>query len=146
MVDGSLAWSGENENVTHTTPVVATIHGIRQVIFATQTGLVSLDRSTGALLWKFTYPFFPISTSMGAGPVVYSNIVYCTAAYGRGAAAAQITLANGTWTATQLWYKTGAAGLPYRSIWMTPVCYQGHIYALSGENSTYLSAPLTALS
>ena len=127
--DGSLAWSSQNENVTHTTPVVATIQGVRQVIFATQTGLVSLDRTSGALLWKFTYPFSPISTSMCASPLVSSNLVYCTAAYGRGAFAVQVALSGGTWTATQLWYKDGSAGLPYRSIWMSPVCYQGYSFS-----------------
>ena len=143
--DGGLAWSSQNENVTHTTPIVATIQGVRQVIFATQTGLVSLDRTTGAFLWKSTYPFSPISTSMGASPVVYSNLVYCTAAYNRGAFAVRVTLSNGTWTAAQLWYKDNSAGLPYRSIWMSPVCYEGYIYTLAGENSTYLTAPLNCI-
>ena len=142
VADGSLAWSGQNENVTHATPIVTTIQGVRQVVFATQTGLVSLDRSTGALLWKYTYPFFPISTSMGAGPVVYSNIVFCTAAYGRGAAAVQVTLTGGTWSVQQLFYNTGPN---YRSIWMSPVCYQGYIYMFSGENSTFLTAPLNCI-
>jgi outer membrane protein assembly factor BamB len=143
--DGSLAWSSQNENVTHTTPVVATIQGVRQVIFATQTGLVSLDRTTGARLWKFTYPFSPIGTSMGASPLVYSNLVYCTAAYGRGAFVLRTTLTGGAWTTTQLWYKPNSAGLPYRSIWMSPVCYQGYVYSLAGENSTFLTAPLNCI-
>jgi hypothetical protein len=82
---------------------------------------------------------------MGASPVVYSNLVYCTAAYGRGAVAVQVTLSGGNWTATQLWYKNNAAGLPYRSIWMSPVCYQGYIYTLAGENSTFLMAPLNCI-
>ena len=73
------------------------------MIFATKTGLVSLDRTTGTFLWKYTYPFYPICTSMGASPVVWSNLVYCTASYGRGAAAARITLANGNWTVQQLY-------------------------------------------
>ncbi len=143
--DGGLAWSTQNENVTHTTPIVATIQGVRQVIFATQTGLVAVDRTTGALLWKFLYPFYPISTSMGASPVVYSNLVYCTAAYGRGAFVLQATLSSGQWTVAQLWYKDGTAGLPYRSIWMSPVCFQGYIYTLAGENTTFLTAPLNCI-
>jgi outer membrane protein assembly factor BamB len=143
--DGSPAWSSQNEHVTHTTPVVATIQGVRQVIFATQTGLVSLDRTTGALLWKSTYPFSPVGTSMGASPLVYSNLVYCTAAYGRGAFALRATLTSGTWTATQLWYEPSSAGLPYRSIWMSPACYQGYVYTLAGENSTFLTAPLNCI-
>jgi hypothetical protein len=140
--DGSVAWRTQNENVTHTTPIIATIAGVRQVIFATQTGLVSLNRTNGDFLWKFTYPFYPISTSMGASPVVYSNIVYCTAAYGRGATAAQVTVSNGTWSVSQLWYQSAPN---YRSIWMSPVCYQGYIYSLAGENSTFLTAPLNCI-
>jgi outer membrane protein assembly factor BamB len=142
IADGGLAWSTQSENVTHATPIVATIAGVRQVIFATQTGLVSLNRANGAFLWKFDYPFYPISTSMGASPVVYSNIVYCTAGYGRGATAAQVTFSGGTWNVTQLYFKND---FNHRSIWMSPVCYQGYIYSLAGENSTYLSAPLNCI-
>jgi len=143
--DGSLAWSSQNERATHTTPVVATLQGVRQVIFATTTGLVSLQRDTGAFLWKFKYPFTAISVSMGSGPVVYSNLVYCTAGYNKGAAAARVTLSNGVWTATQLYYKNAASGQAYRSIWMTPVCYQGYLYTLCGENSTFLTTPLNCI-
>jgi outer membrane protein assembly factor BamB len=142
VTDGSLAWSGQDQKVTHTTPVVATFQGVRQVIFATTTGLVSLDRSTGALLWKFTYPFPSIGTSMGAGPVVYSNIVYCTADYGRGAFALQVTFSNSTWNLQQVFYRTEQA---YQSIWMTPVCYQGYVYTLQGRNTTFLTPPLNCI-
>jgi len=142
VADGSLAWSSQNEAVTHATPIVAAIQGVRQVIFATQTGLVSLERTAGTFLWKFDYPFGPIYTSMGSSPVVYSNIVYCTAAYAKGAAAIQVTLSNNTWSVAQIYYKTA---FNYRSIWMSPVCYQGYVYSLAGENSTYLTAPLNCI-
>ncbi|MBI5387511.1 MAG: PQQ-binding-like beta-propeller repeat protein [Verrucomicrobia bacterium] len=142
MADGSLAWSTQNEGLTHTTPAVATLEGVRQVIFATTTGLVSLNCTNGAFLWKYPYPFSEISTSMGASPLVYSNIVYCTAGYGRGAAAARITYSEGAWTVTQLFFRNTAN---HRSIWMTPVCYQGYIYTLCGENSTFLTTPLNCI-
>jgi len=142
ITDGGLAWSSQNEKVTHATPVVTTIDGVRQVVFPTQTGLVSLNRTNGAFLWKFEYPFWPISTSMGASPVIYSNIAYCTASYGRGAGAARITLSNSTWNVTPLYTN---AGFNYESIWMSPVCYQGYIYTLAGNNGSFLSAPLNCI-
>jgi outer membrane protein assembly factor BamB len=142
LADGGLAWSGQNEGMTHTTPVIATIEGLRQVIYATQTGLVSLDCSTGNLLWKFTYPFFPISTSMGASPVVYSNLVYCTAGYARGAFALQVANTGSAWNVTQLWFNSQ---FNYQSIWMTPVCFEGNIYTLCGNNSSYLMPPLNCI-
>ncbi len=141
--DGGVQWRSQAENATHSTPVVCTIDGVRQVVFATKTGLVSLDRSTGAFLWKFTYPFGSIGTSLGASPVIHSNIVYCTGSYyGKGAAAARVALSNNTWTTAQLYWKTGA---PYESIWMTPICYQGHIYTLSGTSTTFLNQPLACI-
>lgn len=140
--DGSLAWSTQNENMTHSTPVVATIAGVRQVIFATKTGLVSLNCTNGAFLWKYVYPFYPIDTCMGASPLVSSNIVFCSASYGRGSAAARITYAGGNWTATHLYYRTG---FNYRSIWMSPVCSAGYVYTLCGDNSTFLTPPLNCI-
>jgi hypothetical protein len=142
VADGGMAWSTQNEQVTHTTPSVAVIQGVRQVIFATRTGLVSLDRTSGAFLWKFIYPFAPIDTSMGASPIVYSNMVYCTAGYGRGAAVVQVTYTNSAWTTNQLWFQNT---FDYRSIWMSPVCYQGYVYTLCGENSTFLTTPLCCI-
>jgi outer membrane protein assembly factor BamB len=141
--NGSLAWSSQNENSTQSTPVVATIQGVRQVLFATATGIVSLSRDTGALLWKYPYPFSPYPTAMGAAPVVWSNIVFCAAGYGRGAAAARITNSAGTWSATQLWYKSTPA-LAYRSIWMTPVIYQGYVYGQFGDKN-YQTCPLNCI-
>ena len=42
---------------THSTPVLTTLHGMRQLIWATQGGLVSVNPQTGALIWKAPYPF-----------------------------------------------------------------------------------------
>jgi outer membrane protein assembly factor BamB len=149
VADGTEAWSSQNENSTHSTPIVTTIQGVRQVLFATTTGIVAVERNTGNFLWKFTYPFFPISVAMGASPVFYSNIVYCTSAYGRGAAAAQVVFSNETWNVTQLYYKHEAPGLSvyhWSSIWMSPICYGGYIYSLAGQNNgTFLTAPLNCI-
>src|SRR6185503_17895568 len=45
--DGSEAWRTQNEAMTHSTPTLATIQGVRQLIFAVQSGVVSLDPQTG---------------------------------------------------------------------------------------------------
>ncbi len=141
--DGSWAWRSQNEKLTHTTPVVATILGTQQVLFATVTGIVSLDRNTGALLWKYTYPWGSIATSMGASPVVYSNILFCTAGYNKGSAAVRISYTNSSWMTNQLWKQT-YPDTTYQSIWMTPVVYQGYLYG-QFANGSYLTCPLNCL-
>src|SRR5712664_500186 len=126
--DGSLAWRSQNERMTHSTPVVATIQGVRQVIFATQSGLVSVDPLSGSLLWRFKYPFVYL-LSLGVSPVVYQGMVFvCGAhAYAMGSVVVQASLANGTWTTTQLWWTNNPA-----AHWMTPVCHQGFLYGQFG--------------
>jgi outer membrane protein assembly factor BamB len=151
--DGSRVWASPNNEangLAHNTPVVATIQGVRQVIFATMTRLVSLDCNTGSSLWQFMYPFPRRPQSLGASPVVYSNIVFCTEQYydGGGSTAAQITLTDGTWHVQQLYYKDDSNYWDphYRSLWMTPVCYQGFIYMLcGGADPPFLSSPLNCI-
>jgi hypothetical protein len=82
---------------------------------------------------------------MGAAPVVYSNIVFVTAAYGtRGAAAARITLSNSVWTVSQLWFKNNQGGVTYKSTWMTPVCYQGYLYGPFSDKG-FTTTPLNCI-
>jgi len=129
--DGSVVWRSQNEAMTHSTPVLATINGLRQAIFATQSGLVSVDASTGNLLWKFPYPF-TYSTSIDVSPVVYEDMVFVCGAhsYGMGSVAIQATLTNNLWTTRKLWSTNNPA-----SHWMTPVCYQGFLYGQFGIQS-----------
>jgi outer membrane protein assembly factor BamB len=129
--DGSLAWRSQNEAMTHSTPVLASINGVRQVIFASQSGLVSVDPLAGDLLWKFPYPFTYI-TSLGVSPVVFEDMVFvCGAhAYGMGSVVMQASLSNSVWTTRKLWSTNNPA-----SHWMTPVCHQGFLYGQFGIQS-----------
>ncbi len=128
--DGSLAWRSQNEALTHATPVAATIEGRRQIIFAAQSGLVSVAPESGALLWEAPYPF-TYSTSLAASPVVYSNIVFITANYTMGSFAARVVVSNNTWRATPVWTNNN-----YKAHWMSPVTSQGYLYGLFGSSTT----------
>lgn len=119
--DGTVAWRSQDAGMTHSTPVLATIHGVRQLIFITQSGLVALNPQTGEPLWRFAFPYN--GTSLAASPVVSGDIVFLTADYGSGSAAARIVNSNSTLVATQLW-----RSYTLDSHWMTPVCYQGALF------------------
>jgi outer membrane protein assembly factor BamB len=130
--DGGLVWRSQNEAMTHATPVMATIQGVRQVIFAVQSGLVSLDPSTGNRLWKFNYPF-TYSVSIGVSPVVYQDMIFACGAqsYGMGSFVIRVSFTNNSWTTTQLWANVGTSST-LASHWMTPVAYQGFLYGPFG--------------
>ena len=122
--DGSLLWKGESDKPTHATPTLSTIHGVRQVVFFTQAGLVSAEAKTGKILWRHPYRF---STSTAASPIVGGDIVYCSAGYGVGAGAAKIIKNGETWTATEIWRTTGNA---LANHWSTPVLKDGYLYGM----------------
>jgi len=126
--DGSLAWRSQEEALTHSTPVLAEIDGVRQLIFAAQSGLVAVNPETGDRFWSFPYPF-GYSTSLAVSPVVYEDMVFVSGAhsYGMGSVAVRARRSNDVWTATRLWSANNPA-----SHWMTPVCHQGFLYGQFG--------------
>ncbi len=126
--DGSLAWRSQTEGLSHATPVLATIHGVPQVIFATQQGVISVNPTNGTLLWRIGYPF-QYSTSLAASPVVWDDVVFVVGgrAYGMQSVAYQARLSNNVWTASRLWSSNTLA-----AHWMTPICHDGHLYGQFG--------------
>lgn len=129
--DGSLAWRQHDAAMTQSTPVFATIAGVRQVIFFTQSGLVSVTPESGDLLWRYSLPF---STSTAMTPVVSGDLVYASAAYGVGAGTVRIQKTGATLAATEVWRTRGAN----MNHWATPVPVDNHLYGIYGQSATSL--------
>jgi len=122
---GKLVWQTGEEKMTHATPVPATIEGVRQIVFFMQSGLVSVSREDGKVLWKFPFRF---NVSTAASPVVAGNMVYCSAGYGVGAALAKITKSGSSFSAEEVWRLTG--NKPVANHWSTPIYHNGHLYGM----------------
>lgn len=132
--DGSEVWRRHAFKMTYANPIAATLHGVRQIIFYTQSGLVSVVPETGDILWQYTRaagcPYS--STATAASPVVAGDIVYCSAAYSGssvGAGAVRIAKTGSTFTATQIWRKPD----DLKNHWSTPIYHNGYLYGLYGH-------------
>lgn len=134
--DGQTAWKGEDDKMTHATPVAATILGVPQVIFFTQKGLVSVVPGTGKVLWRYAFDY---RVSTAASPVVGGDIVYCAAGYGVGSAAVKISKSGDKFEATEIWRKRGDK--PVANHWSTPVYHNGYLYGMFSFKE-YGSGPL----
>ncbi len=124
---GKARWADHDYLMTHATPIAATIHGQRQIIFFTQQGLVSCDPKSGAQLWFHRFPF---KVSTAASPVVYEDMVYCSAGYGVGATVIKLSKSGSKWSAKELWFSEG--NKPVCNHWSTPVCKDGYLYGMFG--------------
>jgi outer membrane protein assembly factor BamB len=122
---GAVVWKAFNDQMTHATPVAATILGQRQIIFFTQLGLLSVEPKTGKELWRYAFPY---KVSTAASPVVSGDIVYCSAGYDVGAGAARVSNAGGAWKATEIYRFRG--NKPLANHWSTPVAKDGFLYGM----------------
>ena len=131
---GDVAWAMGDEKMTHASPTPATIHGVRQVIFFMQSGLVSVAADSGKELWRAAFPF---RTSTAASPIVGTgpdaNLVYCSAGYGVGSAVVEVSKDGDGFAAKELWMqKAEPDPQPNVNHWSTPVYHDGHIYGIFG--------------
>lgn len=120
--NGKVVWATQNDLMTHATPVLATIHNVRQVVFFTQTGLVGCEVRSGKVLWRHPFQF---STSTAAAPIVAGDIVYCSAGYGVGSTAVRL---GRDFKVTELWRIHGHADVANH--WSTPVHRDGYLYGM----------------
>jgi len=136
--DGKVAWKGQDDKMTQSTPMVATILGRHQVIFFTQKGLVSVTPETGEVLWRYPYKF---QGSTAMTPLVSGDTVYCSAGYGIGTSACKITKTNSGFEASRLWFQPANV---LENHWSTPVCSDGYVYGIGGQ-AQHATAPLVCV-
>jgi outer membrane protein assembly factor BamB len=121
---GEVIWKGEDDKMTHATPIIATLHGVKQCIFFTQKGLVAVTPADGKVLWRQDYKF---AVSTAASPVVWEDIVYCSAGYGVGAGAYKISKNGSEFSSKEIWRKEGD---DLANHWSTPVVKDGYLYGM----------------
>jgi outer membrane protein assembly factor BamB len=128
--DGTTAWAGEDDVMTHATPVYGRIFDTDQVIFLTHSGLVAVAPDGGKVLWRLG--FTPSSTSTAASPAIVGDAVWASAAYASGTWVASVSRQGTNFTASELWHQQGTA---YQSHWSTPVTHEGFLYAVPSPSS-----------
>jgi outer membrane protein assembly factor BamB len=134
--DGQLAWKRHDDRMTQASPVIASFGGVTQVVFFTQSGLISVEPATGRLLWERYLSYS--GTSVAASPVVAGDLVYVSRAYPAsltaaeaGAAVTRVTPQGTNFTAANVWFRTNQL----MNHWSTPVIVGGHVYGLFGQGS-----------
>lgn len=131
--DGQTEWSGQNDTMTHATPVWTTLSGVPQVMFLTLNGLVGVEPSSGSVLWR--YNFTASTTSTAATPIASGDLVYASAAYGRGAWTARVRRSGNTFTVSETNYRQNTAN---QNHWASPILHDGRVYSVVERSSRSL--------
>jgi outer membrane protein assembly factor BamB len=119
---GVLRWKALDNPVGYSSPVAATLAGVRQVLFLTNTELISLAPATGEVYWRY-----PWKTENGfniATPVVIGDYVFVSSAYGKGCALLEIASGAGGTMQARLVYEHNRM----RNYFATSVRCGEHLY------------------
>ena len=99
---GEQIWSAGNDQAGYSSPLIATIAEVRQILIFNWQHVVAHDPGSGKILWKFPWTG---DTQRVAQPVVLpGDRVFITTGYGVGSKLIQIDMdANGGLSSTLLW-------------------------------------------
>ncbi len=100
--DGEIAWSNGSDPASYSTPILATLAGVEQVLIFHQRGIASHDSQTGEVLWSF-----PIKHNRPhvAVPLIFeTDRVMISSGYGYGSVMLQVRATEaGGFTVEQKW-------------------------------------------
>jgi outer membrane protein assembly factor BamB len=99
---GERRWSGGDDPAAYSSPRVATLGGVRQVVVFSHDSLAGHDVGTGAVLWRDHWPERAEKVSQ---PVVLGDdLVFVSVGYGVGGRLVKVSRsAGGSWRADPVW-------------------------------------------
>ncbi|MES2696443.1 MAG: PQQ-binding-like beta-propeller repeat protein [Verrucomicrobiota bacterium] len=125
---GAVIWKAGTDRQTYTTPILTKIHGKEQLLFMVERGVVARDPQNGKELWHYPFPY---RTATAASPVVWEDIVNCSAGYGVGGGACKVTRKGDVWSVEEIWRSPGNRDTAAH--WSTAVVVDGFMYGHYGH-------------
>lgn len=126
--DPVYKWTGEEQLVSYSSPIAATLHGRRYVLCLMRQGLVSLDPQDGGLNFKYWFRSRAYESVNAARPVVVGDKVFLSAAYKTGSALLEINEDGQSYQ--ELWRDPRNM----MAHWSTPIYVDGYLYGFSGRH------------
>ena len=84
-VTGDVIWTVAGEEASYSSPVAATLGGVRHAIFLTRDNVVSLDPATGSERFRLSWRARIRASVNAATPLVIGDRLFISAQYGTGA-------------------------------------------------------------
>lgn len=123
-----VIWQNWEKQASYSSPVAATIHGRRHVLFLTRQGLVSLNPTNGQVQFSFWFRSRLNDSVNAMNPIVQDDLILISAAYYRVGSVLLRVRPDGEGV-DEVWRSTAL-----EVHWMTPVLRDGFLYAFSGRN------------
>lgn len=102
QASGDVIWSGGDDAASYSSPVVANLAGIRQVVVLNRAVVTGHSAQDGAVLWRF--PFTEGKPPCISQPLAIGNDqIFVSVGYGEGCGLYKIRKSAGGYTADEIW-------------------------------------------
>ncbi|MBC9866311.1 MAG: PQQ-binding-like beta-propeller repeat protein [Opitutae bacterium] len=103
VATGEEVWTEGKDGVSHASPIIADIKGVRQIVEWNHEAVVGVESETGRRLWSYSLPHRG-SNQNSPTPAYYQGRLL-VGAEGRGIRSIQPQLDNGKWTVKENWHR-----------------------------------------
>lgn len=125
---GKEVWKATPDGASYASPVAADLDGVRQVLFFTRQGIVSVDPTTGDVRFQKRWRSRMEASVNAATPVVAGDSVFFTACYGTGAILARAKKDG----IEELWSNDRSLSCHFS----TPIFHEGCLYGFDGRQES----------
>jgi outer membrane protein assembly factor BamB len=122
---GNVRWTATNDDAGYSSPIAATVEGVKSILCLTRAGLVAADPATGKVRFQFPWRSRNNASVNAAVPIVTGNLIFLSASYGTGA----VLLKAASNQLTQVWASDESLSNHYAS----SVYKDGYVYGFHGR-------------
>ena len=126
---GKVVWKVGDDEAAYSAPMIATLAGVKQVVYLAATSLMGVERASGKLLWRT--PLKTNANRHAASPVINGDTVTVNS-HTFGTVCFKVAKDSGGFKATQLW-----ANKELKTNLATPVLAGGNLFN-QGERKDYV--------
>jgi len=124
---GEPIWKALNDEAAYTSPMLATIGGVRQILVVSANRALGLTVENGSVLWE--YPWSTFSGINVSQPIPFTHNgrdrIFLSAGYGHGAAVFELTPNGNRFQTKTIWENQRM-----KNKFTSSVLHNGHIYGL----------------
>jgi outer membrane protein assembly factor BamB len=131
---GEPAWSAGEGQFSYCSLHPARLHGVEQLLLATDRGLTAFQPATGSVLWRHSWPLDKGMARVVQPTLVGDTDILLGTSFGLGTQRVHVRREGDVWTTQEVW-RTRALKPYYNDL----VVHQGHVYGFDVNFLTCVS-------
>ena len=126
---GEKVWEGGSSQISQSSPALATLGGVEQVLIVNESSVSGHDVESGAVLWEHPWPGSTnADANVSQAVPLAPDRVFVSKGYGQGAALLRLTAgAGGRFAVEELWHEPRVLRTKLTNV----TVHDGHVFGLS---------------